>query len=279
MNTRVVSASIVDAFSSYLEGEEKSSATVEKYTRDVRAFLAFTGSEPIAKGVVARYKRHLIEKGYAARSVNSMLASVHSMLSFLGWGDCKVKYLKVQREAYCTEERELSKAEYLRLVRAAWVKPRLCLLMQTICATGIRVSDLRFFPVEAVRAGSAEVRCKGKVRTVLVPRKLRQKLLTYARGLGIASGAIFVTRKGRPLNRSNIWAQMKRLCEAARVRMSKVFPHNLRKLFARTFYQLEKDIAKLADVLGHSSVNTTRIYLIDTGAEHRKLISRLGLVV
>lgn len=276
---RVLVTSILDAFSSHLAQEEKSAATIEKYMRDARAFQAFAGVEPVTKDMVVRYKQRLIEKGYAVRSVNSMLASLHSLFAFLGWSDCRVKFLKVQRDAYCTEDRELTKAEYLRLLQASRVKPQLCLLMQTLCGTGIRVSELRFFTVEAVRTGSVRVRCKGKTRTVLVPRKLRQKLLVYARAYGVTSGPIFVTRRGRPLNRSNIWAQMKRLCGSARVCASKVFPHNLRKLFARTFYRFEKDIAKLADLLGHSSVNTTRIYLVDTGSEHRKLIERLGLVL
>lgn len=276
---RMLSASSVDAFYSFLTHEEKSAATIEKYVRDARAFQVFAGVESVTKDMVMRYKQRLIEKGYALRSVNSMLASLHSLFAFLGWGDCRVKFLKVQREAYCAEDRELTKAEYLRLLRAAQTKPQLCLLMQTLCGTGIRVSELRYFTVEAVRADSVEVRCKGKTRMVFVPRKLRQKLLSYARAHGVSSGPIFVTRRGRPLNRSNIWAQMKRLCRSAHVQTSKVFPHNLRKLFARTFYRFEKDIAKLADLLGHSSVNTTRIYLVDTGVEHRRLIERLGLIL
>lgn len=225
------------------------------------------------------YKNGLIEKGYAVRSINSMLASLNSLLFFLGWQDCKVKNLKAQRQTHCAEEKELTKAEYLRLLTAAEHRPQLRLILETICGTGIRVSELRFFTVEAVKRGEIAVRCKSKTRTILLPSKLRKLLLDYAKKSGIPSGAIFITRSGKPLNRSNIWAQMKSLCKAANVKASKVFPHNLRKLFARTFYGIEKDIAKLADILGHSSIDTTRIYIMTTGTEHRKKIERLGLVV
>lgn len=225
------------------------------------------------------YKQALIGKNYAMRSINSMLASLNSLLDFLGWSDCKVKSLKIQRQTYCAEEKELTKAEYLRLLEAAKGYPRLKLIMQTICSTGIRVSELQYFTVEAVRCGEIIVRCKSKTRTILLPGKLKKLLLKYAKKNGIRSGAIFVTRNGKPISRSNIWAQMKKLCESAGVKTSKVFPHNLRKLFARTFYGIEKDIAKLADILGHSSINTTRIYIMTTGMEHRRKIERLGLVV
>lgn len=231
------------------------------------------------KELMMAYKNSLIEKGYAVRSINSMLASLNSLLNFLGWQDCKVKNLKTQRQTYCAEEKELTKAEYLRLMTAAEHRPQLRLILETICGTGIRVSELRFFTVEAVKRGEIAVRCKSKTRTILLPSKLRKLLLDYAKKSGIPSGAIFITRSGKPLNRSNIWAQMKFLCRAANVQASKVFPHNLRKLFARTFYGIEKDIAKLADILGHSSIDTTRIYIMTTGTEHRKKIERLGLVV
>lgn len=221
----------------------------------------------------------LIEKGYAVRSINSMLASLNSMFDFLGWQDCKVKSLKTQRQTYCTEEKELTKAEYLRLLKAAEQRPQLRLIMETICGTGIRVSELGFFTIEAIKRGEITVRCKSKIRTILLPGKLRKRLLGHAKKSGILSGAIFTTRNGKPLNRSNIWSQMKSLCEAANVTPGKVFPHNLRKLFARTFYGIEKDIAKLADILGHSSIDTTRIYIMTTGTEHRRKLDRLGLVV
>ena len=208
-----------------------------------------------------------------------MLASVNSLFRFLGWSDIRVKSLKVQRQTYCAEEKELSKAEYLRLLRAAAKKPQLRLILETICGTGIRVSELRFFTVEAVRRGAITVHCKSKIRTILLPGKLRKKLQAYAQERGISSGGIFVMRNGAPLNRSGIWARMKSLCGEARVSPGKVFPHNLRKLFARTFYRTEKDIAKLADILGHSSIDTTRIYIMTTGTEHRRKLDCLGLVV
>ena len=279
MSEQKITENCISAFREYLVLEEKSRATVEKYLRDVRAFSAFAGGQTVTKELVMAYKQSLLEKGYAVRSINSMLASLNSFLDFQGWRDCKVKSLKLQNPVYCPEEKELTKAEYLRLQAAAEHQPRLRLILETICGTGIRVSELRFFTVEGIRRGEISVRCKSKTRTILLPGKLRSLLLTFAKKSGIHSGAIFVTRSGKPLNRSNIWAQMKALCEKARVKASKVFPHNLRKLFARTFYSLEKDIAKLADILGHSSVNTTRIYIMTTGVEHRRKIEGLGLVL
>lgn len=279
MKRKILTEADIHAFYEYLLEEEKSGATVEKYLRDVRTFFAFAGNWELSKELVIAYKKNLIEKGYAARSINSMLASLNSMLAFLGFSDCRVKNLKVQRPAYCTEDKELTKAEYLRLLEAAKNLPRLKLLMQTICSTGIRISELKYFTVEAIRCGEITVRCKNKTRTILLPGKLKKMLQGYAKKNGIRSGAIFVTRNGHPLNRSNIWSQMKKLCKAAGVKSSKVFPHNLRRLFARTFYRAERDIAKLADLLGHSSIDTTRIYIITTCTEHRKKIERLGLLV
>ncbi len=269
----------IDAYRRSLIQAEKSGATVEKYLRDVRAFLEFAGERPLSKDLVMDYKRRLVEQRYAVRSINSMLGSVNSLLSFLGRPECRVKAIRQQRETYCAEEKELTKNEYLRLLEAAKKKPRLRLIMETVCGTGIRISELSYFTVEAARRGEVTVSCKAKTRRILLPKKLQRLLLDYARKRGIRSGGIFVTRGGKPLNRSNIWAEMKRLCQAAGVKPSKVFPHNLRKLFARTFYGLEKDIAKLADILGHSSIDTTRIYIISTGIEHRRKIERLGLVV
>ena len=279
MQNRILSEKDIETFPNHLLQEEKSTATMEKYLRDVRAFLVFSGQAAITKDLVMAYKQALLEKNYAVRSINSMLASLNSLLDFLGWGDCKVKSLKIQRQTYCAEEKELTKAEYLRLLEASRNQPQLNLIMQTICGTGIRVSELKYFTVETVRRGEIVVSCKSKTRTILLPGKLKKLLLEYAKKNKIQSGAVFVTRNGKPVNRSNIWAQMKRLCEIAGVKPSKVFPHNLRKLFARTFYGIEKDIAKLADILGHSSINTTRIYIMTTGTEHRRKIERLGLVV
>lgn len=266
-------------FVNYLCREEKSAATQEKYLRDVRVFCVYADDNEITKEIVVAWKKQLVDSGYAVRSINSMLASVNSLLDFLGLPNCKVKNIRTQRQTYCAEDKELTKTEYLRLLAASKKNEQLNLVIQTICGTGIRVSELRYFTVEALRYGEVTVDCKNKTRTILVPGKLKNILLNYAKKHGITAGAIFVTRTGKPLNRSNIWSAMKKLCETAGVKPSKVFPHNLRKLFARTFYGIEKDIAKLADILGHSSINTTRIYIITTGIEHRRKIEQLGLVI
>lgn len=279
MTEKFLNSALIDSYREQLVRDEKSTATIEKYLRDVRAFFAFIGKRALTKEEVITYKQFLIEKQYSVKSINSMLVSVNSLLAFLGWSDCRVKSIRQQRQIYCTEEKELTKSEYLRLLEAAKKKPQLRLVMETICGTGIRVSELRYFTVEAVRRGEIVVNCKAKTRTILLPGKLRKLLLDYAKKNQIVSGSIFVTRNGNPLNRSNIWSDMKKLCETANVKASKVFPHNLRKLFARTFYGIEKDIAKLADILGHSSIDTTRIYIISTGTEHRREIERLGLVI
>lgn len=269
----------IKKFATYLFQEEKSNATQEKYLRDVQAFCVYTADKEITKELVAAWKKQLIESGYAVRSINSMLASVNSLLDFLQMSACKVKNIRMQRQTYCAEDKELTKAEYLRLLAASKKNEQLNLVIQTICGTGIRVSELRYFTVEAIKSGEVTVDCKNKTRTILVPGKLKNILLNYAKRHGIITGTIFVTRTGKPLDRSNIWSAMKKLCETAGVKASKVFPHNLRKLFARTFYGIEKDIAKLADILGHSSINTTRIYIMTTGIEHRRKIECLGLVV
>ena len=269
----------IQEFLNYLCQEEKSKATQEKYLRDVHVFCAYARDQQITKELVVMWKKSLVEQGYAVRSVNSMLASVNSLLEFIGLAACKVKNIRIQRQTYCTEDKELTKEEYLRLLEVSKKNEQLNLVLQTICGTGIRVSELRYFTVEAVRHAKITVNCKNKTRTILVPGKLRKRLLDFAKKKNITTGAIFVGRSGKTLDRSNIWRQMKQLCKAAGVKESKVFPHNLRKLFARTFYGIEKDIAKLADILGHSSINTTRIYIMTTGAEHRRKIERLGLVV
>ena len=274
-----LSVRIIREYANYLCREEKSAATQEKYLRDVKVFSIYTASGEITKELVIAWKKQLIESGYAVRSINSMLASVNSLLDFLGLSNCKVKNIRTQRQTYCTEDKELTKAEYLRLLAASKRNEQLNLVIQTICGTGIRVSELRYFTVEAVRCGEVIVDCKNKTRTILVPGKLKNILLNYAKKHGITAGAIFVTRSGKPLDRSNIWSAMKKLCEIAGVKPSKVFPHNLRKLFARTFYGIEKDIAKLADILGHSSINTTRIYIITTGNEHQKQLENMRLIL
>ena len=278
MNT-TVSARQLAAFREYLLREEKSPATVEKYLRDAGNFAAYAAGKPVTKELTISYKQHLVAQGYALRSVNSMLAGLNSLLRFLGWNNCRVKILRCQRQTYCREDRQLTKGDYLRLLEASRHQEQLNLILQTICATGIRISELKYFTVEAVRTGDVSVRCKSKTRRILVPGKLKRLLLEYAKRHGISTGIIFCTRNGNPLDRSNIWAQMKRLCKAAGVTPGKVFPHNLRKLFARTFYAVDKDIAKLADILGHGSIETTRIYIMTTGTEHRRKLERLGLVV
>lgn len=272
------SESLMTKYAQSLYREEKSRLTVKKYVRDVRRFARHLDGRHITKEAVITFKNHLLEQGYALRSVNSMLAAVNSFLTFCGLTDCRVRLCRMQREIYQRAERELSRPEYLRLLEAAEEDRRLWLLMQTICATGIRVSELRYFTVEAARRGEVRVECKNKSRKILLPGKLQKLLLRYARAGGITTGILFRTRRGNPMDRSNIWAAMKRLCARANIDPGKVFPHNLRKLFVRTFYNLEKDIAKLADVLGHSSINTTRIYLMTTGQEHRRQLNRLRLL-
>lgn len=278
---RTLTQNKISDFYKWLQSEEKSENTIEKYIRDISAFMVYLGGVTITKETVIAYKNKLITENYAVRSINSMLASLNSLFAFLGWVDLKVKSIKLQRQIYCPEEKELTKAEYTRLVNAAKQKgnERLNLLIQTICGTGIRVSELQFITVEAVKNGEAVVSLKGKTRTVFIIKDLKQKLLRYAREQKISTGAIFITRTGKPMCRTNIWREMKSLCEQAGVNPQKVFPHNLRHLFARTFYGIEKDIAKLADILGHSSINTTRIYIITTGDEHRRRMENMRLII
>lgn len=281
MKGRFITEKTIDGFCEYLQSEEKSMATIEKYRRDVRAFAEFAAGQTVTKESVIAYKKQLLCEKYAPRSINSMLASLNSLFTFLSWTDCKVKSIKLQRQIYCSEEKELTKAEYIRLVNTAKQKgnERLNLLLQTICGTGIRVSELPFITLEAVKEGIATVSCKGKTRSVFIVRDLQKKLLRYAAEQEIKTGAIFITRNGNPISRTNIWRDMKNLCVQAGVNPDKVFPHNLRHLFARTFYGIEKDIAKLADILGHSSINTTRIYIITTGNEHRKRMETMRLIL
>ena len=279
MKGRTITAKTIAEFREHLVLEERSKITIEKYIRDVKAFSIYTQNTVVTKETVIAYKKH-IQETYAVRSVNSMLASINSLFAFLGWHDLRVKSLKLQ-QVFCPEEKELTRAEYTRLCRAAERKhnERLNLILQTICGTGIRVSELQWITVEAVKQGEAVVRCKGKTRTVFIVRELKQKLLRYAAKQEIKSGMIFVTRTGKPISRTNIWREMKALCAEANVNPQKVFPHNLRHLFARVFYGIEKDIAKLADILGHSSINTTRIYIISTGTEHRRRMETMRLIL
>ncbi len=270
----------IDDFKAYLYSEEKSVATIEKYVHDIRELKAWLGNISLDKMQVLAYKARLIEF-YAPASVNAALSSLNSFFAFMNWYDLKVKSIKIQKQIFAAADRELTKAEYERLLSAARNKKnqRLYLLMQTICSSGIRVSELKFITVEAIIRGVAKISCKGKCRQVFLPRQLCTTLKQYAKEQKIKSGAIFITKNGNPLDRSNIWSDMKKLCRAANVPENKVFPHNLRHLFARTYYNLQKDIVRLADILGHSSVNTTRIYTMESGEIHRKQIQRLGLVI
>ena len=281
MKKRIINSKLIKKFREHLVLEERSPATVEKYFRDVSAFADYAGEAEITKETAISYKRRLNEKGYAVRSINSMIASLNSLFAFAGWNELKLRSVKIQQQVFCPEEKELSREEYARLVNTAKGRhnERLSLILQTICATGIRVSELQFITVEAAKFGEANVSCKGKNRTVFIVPELRKKLLSFASEYGIRSGCIFVTRNGKPVSRINIWRDMKALCAEARVDPRKVFPHNLRHLFARAFYRIEKDIAKLADILGHSSINTTRIYIVSTGNEHRRRMEHLRLIL
>lgn len=271
---------LMDLFRARLIEDERSAATIDKYMRDLAAFRSFAGQTPINKDLVMKYKQHLIES-YAPASVNSMLAAVNRFFREMGWHDCQVKTLKIQRQAFRPKDRELTKAEYLRLLKAAkdLGKQRLYLLMQTVCATGIRISELRFITLGAAASGIATVSLKGKTRKVLIPKALCKQLTQYAKNHGIRSGAIFVSAKGNPLDRSNILHEMKSLCDVAKVAQQKVFPHNLRHLFACLYYKAEKDLSHLADILGHSSINTTRIYTCTSSDTQVLQIDKLGLVI
>ena len=280
MENKIMTTEQLHSFRAYLRDGERSAATVEKYLCEVTQFAAWLNNTEVTKSAVAEWKEHLLSEGYEPSTVNGKLTALDRFFNFMGWSDCKVKHLKLQRRLFRDDSRELTKEEYERLIETAegLGKERLALLMESICGTGIRVSEVQYLTVEAAQQGKVEIYLKGKVRTILIPGKLCKKLLKYARKHKIASGEIFLTRGGKPLSRKQIWAEMKSLCRKASVAPSKVFPHNLRHLFARTFYRVCRDVAKLADVLGHSSIETTRIYLISTGAEHAKTLDMLRLV-
>lgn len=268
------------SFAALLVSEDRGPGTTVKYLRDVRTFAAWLNHRPLTPETAAGWKEHLLHSGYAAVTINSMLSAVNRFLGFLGREDCKLRFLRVQRRSFRDQSRDLNKSEYQRLLDTAQSRgqERLELLMETICSTGIRVSEVRYVTVEAARNGRAEISLKGKIRTILLPSRLCRKLLKYARKHKTASGEIFLTRNGKSISRRQIWREMKQLCQKAGVEASKVFPHNLRHLFALSFYRACKDIVKLADILGHSSINTTRIYLVTTGAEHARQLEKLGLV-
>lgn len=275
----VITQAQIQSYNRMLHQEEKSIGTIEKYLHDIRVLAAFANGMPITQEMVVAWKEKLKKDGYAPSTINSMLAAVNSLFRFLGW-NIKVRFLKIQRRLFREQRKELSRAEYELLVSAARRegKERLALLMEAICATGIRVSEVPSLTVEAARQGRAEIALKGKIRVILLPTKLCRRLLKYAKRQKITSGKIFLTRSGKSLSRRQIWAEMKGLCEAAGVEPGKVYPHNLRHLFARIFYKACKDIVHLADVLGHSSIETTRIYLVTTGTEQLRQLNHLGLV-
>ena len=278
-NMKKITQEMVVNFKKFLIDEEKSRATLEKYIRDINAFREWLGNRIVEKVMVLEYKTYLVEK-YAPASANSMLSSINSFFEFNEWHELKVKMLKIQKQIFAEKNKELTKAEYERLLDAAKSKKneRLYYLMQTICSSGIRVSELKSITIEAVKERRAIIKCKGKMRIVILPKELCKMLAEYSKEQKITSGPVFVTKTGKPLDRSAIWKMMKQLCESAGVPKEKVFPHNLRHLFARTYYTIQKDIVRLADILGHSSINTTRIYTMETGDIHRRQIQKLGLL-
>lgn len=282
MKIHYLTEEMILAYQTHLFQNERSDRTIEKYIHDVTVFYQQQEKgKTVTKESVICWKSLLQKKGYAVATINSMLAAVNGLCRFLGWDECCVTPLKQQKKIFRDKERELSREEYMHLLKAAKKKNqhRLMLVMETICSTGIRVSELQFITREAVDEGYAVVRCKNKSRPVILPEELCHKLKKYCQKKGIEQGSVFLSKHGKPLNRSNIWAAMKKLCGEAGVEPKKVFPHNLRHLFARLFYKLEKDIAKLADVLGHASIETTRIYIMESGLEHAKMLSRLHLII
>lgn len=280
MKKYLLTKQIIQAYAQHLSAEEKSNATMEKYLRDIRAFACWAGDRAISKKLTSDWKAYLVAQNYAPATVNAMLSALNSLLEFLGLQECRVGFLKIQHRLFRDSNRELTKDDYRRLLNAAHKlgRERLELLVETIGSTGIRVSEVAYITVEAVQKGKEEISLKGKIRTILLPGKLCRKLLKYAKKQKTASGAVFRTKSGKALGRRQIWAELKGLCKHADVEPEKVFPHNLRHLFATIFYRTCRDIAKLADLLGHNSIETTRIYLIASGAEHQRQIDRLGLV-
>ena len=276
---RCITNKKIKLYKDYLITEEKAAATIGKYIHDIKEFGEWSQNHTLSKNVVLEYKQYLLEH-YAVATVNSVISSLNSFFEFCGWNDFKVKTVKIQKQIFASKEKELTKSEYERLLQVAEKRSyKLFLLMQCICATGIRVSELKFITVEAVVSGKAEINNKGKRRTVFLPKRLCKVLKTYIKTQKISSGSIFVSKNGNPLDRSNIWSGMKKLCKIAGVAAEKVFPHNLRHLFARTYYGIQKDIVRLSDILGHSNINTTRIYTKESGDIHRQQIQRLGLLL
>lgn len=262
----------------FLAGEEKSPATIRKYIHDVRAFYAWLGERELSKEIFKEYKCWLLDH-FKISSANSMIISLNLYFRYCGYTDMHLKTFKIQKKMFLEKDLELTRKEYFKLLNAAGRESRLQAVMETIASTGIRVSELRYITVESIYCGQAEINNKGKHRVVMLPSKLTVKLRRYVKKHGIKSGSIFITRTGKPLDRSNIWSAMKRLCEKADISKEKVFPHNLRHLFARAFYAIKNDITRLADILGHSSIETTRIYILSSGKEHRKQIEAMKLLL
>lgn len=276
----VINEEYIMDYINYLREQERSKATLQKYQHDLTALIIFLNGSELTKTELINWKESLMNQ-YAPASVNAMIAAVNGYVKYMGWVELMVKPLKIQRSLFLEEEKELTREEYVRLVKAAQKKEneRLALVIQTICATGIRVSELKFITVEAVQCGRAEISNKGKLRIVFLPEGLRKLLRKYIRNQKKTAGAVFTTRTGKPLDRSNIWRDMKKLCESAGVSEKKVFPHNLRHLFARTFYSIEKDLSRLADILGHTNLSTTRIYTAESGVVHARQMERMKLIV
>lgn len=281
MQTYVMTENMIGEYRQHLREEERASGTIEKYTRDVQRFAAWLNGRCVTKEVTSEWKEYLVALNYCPTTINSMLASVHGFFHFVGWENCRTKFLRIQRRIFREQKKELGKSDYKKLITTAKNKKqdRLAMIIETIGATGIRVSELKYLTVEAVGQGQVVVSMKGKIRTILLPGKLVEKLLAYAKKKKIKTGEIFVTRNGTSVSRKQIWAEMKRLCKAAGVATTKVFPHNLRHLFARIFYKSSKDIVRLADVLGHSNIETTRIYLVTSGLEYQTWLDQLRLVI
>lgn len=279
---KIITEEMVTQYQNYLREEEKSQATIDKYARDLKKMILFMDGREVTKSLMIEYKNNLLSVGtYQVSSINSYLVAANRFFEYLGWYEVRVKTLKIQKEAFRSEKKYLTKKEYKILVQTArkQKKKRIAMILQTICATGIRISELSFVTVNTVRKGSMEIHCKGKIRQVLLPTKLQTALLHYIKAEGIDTGVVFRTAKGNPVNRSNVWKEMKMLCKEAGVEEEKVFPHNLRHLFAQEFYEIKKDIAKLADVLGHSNIETTRIYIQTSSREHLRQLNRMELVV
>lgn len=275
----IITREQINTYCASMLADERAAGTVAKYRRDVTAFARWLGGRPVSKENSTGWKAHLLNRSYAPRTINSMLAAVNSFFRFAGW-NIKVKFLKIQRQLFRDATRELNRAEYTQLLAAARSngQERLALIMETLCATGIRISELCHITVSAAQQGKATISLKGKIRTILLSTKLCRKLLKYAKKQKIAVGEIFLTSSGKGISRRQVWHELKRLCAAAGVESSKVFPHNFRRLFAVTYYKASRDIARLADVLGHSSIETTRIYLTVSGADQARQLDRLGLV-